>query len=1136
MKSRMFLRVAFIGLLLGSSADAGDTPIPIPSANPVVDLSTIFWNGEPNPINTVTGKTGIPSPAAAGAMKTITLTNYATNTIYPFLRTSNDGQDPNDSHNGFYDPQDLQHKEFREYLGYSNSNGSKFLGLPPGATITFQVPLVLWDGDNISLVTDGTYLTASGNAPGSKIFNYNDSAKISIAGSTPVSNTIWVQSSSNYPSGESPLVMFYFDDGAPTTVPNDAPAQLAELTFRDPYLKNFIDDSFQSFPEINYDLSYVNTLVAPAAMEASNVPITSGAVQSGNLVYYPPNEDFGWHGSSQGTATFDPLIASFVNNKGAASIGQYFGGKGWPQYFNPNQSDYIIPSGANVFDNSPLVATNAPTPVNVSNYDNNRWLLSSSGGGVITAMAGGNILTDPNATRLPLLFNDQNQRNLFVQNINSMEASKQTINLTISTSDPKYQGVLGMFERYDPSSSVSSYTVTQGGTGYSSKTYVKIVGGGGTGAMGDVHVENGVVTSIGLNPAHAGTGYTSPPQVQIIDPTGSGKGAAATATITGGSAIVQLANGRTLPTGVGMSYVFQRTGSDYASTDITNLWYSWAQYYVNQYNNFAPESAQGSLVYKPIGTGPNLLTNEIALDALPPVPLAVGMTVTATGIPAGTTILKIDGKTVYLSQIPDANTPMSQQYTFGKPQALVIDPTSAKYTKTYPLTFSAGDTPNAKLFAGSVYEAMSVQAVALPPAAYLPATMNVVDHVIKFYAKIPTYEQPWGSILVGEARDIVKSILRGVYDYYKVPDQSLWYPNPATATGGQKFNVYNLDPYVWFVHSVEQLTGYGFSVDDDVANPSATGPRGDDTNHAPSDLQIGFAGTQGTGKLSNAKPLGNQKEWFPTTKWGSINTTATIGIQPDGIYKGYSVITLTGPNAIRTLNEIITPGPGQVGAYIIAPGYIVPGTTLIYFPNGVLSPQIILSQKAISTTKSIPVTINAAQMKIPKVPVKNPSFSTPQQTSAPYYTINPKGANVGWNFTGSAGIAGQGSIYTNNNPAPVGTQVGFIENTGSISQSVTLMPNRAYAVSFLVAQRRLDNGSINSQTLQVKVGNIVIGDFSPTQTVDGSYVLFTSDAFTVPTAGPYRIVIAGTNTEGGDNTALIEQVMVTGGLVVLSRR
>src|SRR5262249_29762890 len=181
-----------------------------------------------------------------------------------------------------------------------------------------------------------------------------------------------------------------------------------------------------------------------------------------------------------------------------------------------------------------------------------------------------------------------------------------------------------------------------------------------------------------------------------------------------------------------------------------------------------------------------------------------------------------------------------------------------------------------------------------------------------------------------------------------------------------------------------------------------------------------------------------------------------------------------------------------------------------------------------------PVTISAAQLEIPKIPVGNPSFSTPQQTSPPYFTINPKGTGVDWKFTGSAGIAGQGSIYTNNNPAPVGTQVGFIENIGSISQAVALLPNRAYAVSFLVAQRRLVGGSVNAQTLQVKVGKNVIDNFEPTQTVDGSYVLFTSDAFTVPTAGSYNIVIAGTNVHGGDNTALIDQVTVTGGFIVQS--
>ena len=64
-------------------------------------------------------------------------------------------------------------------------------------------------------------------------------------------------------------------------------------------------------------------------------------------------------------------------------------------------------------------------------------------------------------------------------------------------------------------------------------------------------------------------------------------------------------------------------------------------------------------------------------------------------------------------------------------------------------------------------------------------------------------------------------------------------------TSGQDFNVYNLDPYVWFVHKVEKMSAYGFSVDDDVANPTATGPllAADGTpNHDPSNLQIDFGG------------------------------------------------------------------------------------------------------------------------------------------------------------------------------------------------------------------------------------------------------------------------------------------------------
>jgi hypothetical protein len=1129
--------------------------VPVPD-NPIAKggLPEIFWNGGP-PINPDSKFGSKPSPAAKGAMKTITLTNYSANTIFPFMRSENIGKDPNDSRDGYYDPQDLHGGEFREYLGYSDSTGAKFLGLPSGATMKFQVPLVLWDGNNTILATDGTYLTGpDANGNGATVFNYDDKAKIFIVPASQVGET-WVQSSANYPTGLSPLIMFYYGDTA-HTVPNDAPAQLGELTFRDPYLGSsnqgvgFIDDSFQSFPEINYDLSYVNTLVAPAAMESSVVPITSGAVESNNLHYYlPNNKDFGWHGTDQGTATFDPRITDFVKNQGMASVGQYFGGKGWPQYYTPVKDQYIIPSGANIFDDSPLNAY-GPNRVHTSNYDGNRWLLSSSGGGAITASWGGVVLTDKEkfATELPLApFPDQKSIDKFDGDIQSMEASGQKINLTISTSDKNYQGVLGTVMHYDPSASVNSYNKVSGGSGYSQQTYVKIVGGGGSGAMGDVHVVDGVVDSIGLNPANAGSGYTSIPKVEIIDPTGSGKGADYVATITGGKVIVTLAEGKSLPTNVGISYVFTRIATDYAAKAITDLWYSWANFYYEQHQNDPTQTAQGTMVHKSIkDPGPKYLTNEITLVKLPKSPLAVGMTVTDEKglLPKGTTILKLDGKTVYLSQIPKSDPGGMQTYTFSAPKKLAIDDLSANYTHPYELKFSDADKVNARLFGGSVYEAMAVEDLDLPKpkTPTLPRTMFVVDNVIKFYANIPSHERNWGTILVGEVRDDVKSILRGVFDYYKVPDQSLWYPDPVTKTGGQQFNVYNLDPYVRFVHIVEKLSAYGFSVDDDVANPSATGPRDDNTNHLPKDLQIGFGGIQGTGALSNATKFTNQNEWFPVTKWGQLTTTATttvtatIGVQQTGQYKGYSVITLTGKDPLRQLNQIITPGPGQVGAYISAPGYIVPGTTLIFFPNGVTNPQIILSQRAISTTTSIPVTINAGEFtatkKIPRIALKNASFTTPPQTTAPYFTIAPTGPNVGWNFTGTAGIADQRSKYSRNNPQDSGTQTGFIQNTGSISQTVTLAANQAYALSFLVAQRRRDDGTtIDKQTLQVRVDNQVInvGDsFQPAPTADGSYVLYTSKAFKFATAGSHVITIEGTNKNGGNNTALIDQVQLTG--------
>lgn len=1087
--------------------------VPIPASNPRVPLSTIFWNGEPTPLNPA-GKANVPAPDKVGAGKTITIINNSAEMIFPFLRGGNFGEDPNSTSGALYDPQDLTNHEFRQYVGYSKTDGTQYLGLPSGASITIQVPLVLWDGNNTYIASDGTNLTTA--TP--NIFNYEAAAKISIAGTEPVSKSIWVQASTNFPAGQSPLTMFYFSDGQPKTVPDDAPAQLTEITFRDPYLTQFITDPSQTFPLLNYDVSYVNNLVSPVSMAASHVPITYGNTQSTTT---PPTyygyQDFGWLATDRDTATFQAAIQEFVANTGSARIGAYFGPDrpGWPAYYAPKAGDTVIPSGANLFDDSPLTVNGGI--VHTSSYDSNRWMLTSNGAGPIAARAGGTLLSNPRATVLPLTLSPD-QRAAFVQTMNEMLAAEGQVNLTVAPSTT----VLGRVLSYDAGDSILGISVNSGGAGYSmaNPPQVVISGGGGQGAQAIAFVgDDGSISGVGT--VQAGSGYTSPPTIQFVG--GGGTGASATAAIGGGKVTVALNNGAELPTNQPLSYVFARPSDDYAIAAITNLWYSWAQYYVQQYQNFAdlPLAATLNMRAIPGSASPTLqVTNELTLSANPAVPLAVGMTVTGSGVPAGTTILKIVGKQIYLSQIPDSSTPITQVYTFGKPTMLAYDPA---YTAPYQLTFSAAEAATARLFAGSVYQAMASQAVALPPSPYLPTSMNVVSHVIKFWAKLPGYDKPWGPILVGEARDVVKSILRGVYDFNEVTDQTKWYPAPGTPTGGQNFNVYNLDPYVWFVHVVQGMSAYGFSVDDDVSNPTATGPLlGPDKapNHFPNNLQIGFGGVGG---------LGNPNQWFPTTPWGKLEAMATISLVPSGEFAGYSMVTFTGPDALKIYNQINNPGSGQVGAYISAPGFIVPGTQLIH--KGPISgddPQIVLSQLAISTTTPISVSINAEAPPPTKVLTRDPSFEGRVRDTPRNHVVAPRGRRHAWRFAGFAGIARNGSIYTRNNPVPAGSQVAFIRNRGRIRQVFWLEPKRAYSVSFLVAQRRLDDGTVNRQSLQVRIGPKLIGNFTSSSTADGRYVRFTSDAFAVPDARLRSLIFIGTNRAGGNNAALIDQVVVTG--------
>src|SRR5262249_13620386 len=125
----------------------------------------------------------------------------------------------------------------------------------------------------------------------------------------------------------------------------------------------------ETHANINYDVSYVDNMMLPVAMEALDVPV---GVNADPNVVNPPTGDrlpFGWIGSGQTVEQFQALLATFLgknpdantNNNG---LGQYFATldpssnktiyNGWSQYVEPQGDLLKVPSGQAAFSDSPL--------------------------------------------------------------------------------------------------------------------------------------------------------------------------------------------------------------------------------------------------------------------------------------------------------------------------------------------------------------------------------------------------------------------------------------------------------------------------------------------------------------------------------------------------------------------------------------------------------------------------------------------------------------------------------------------------------------------------------------------------------------------------------------------------------------
>jgi streptogramin lyase len=146
----------------------------------------------------------------------------------------------------------------------------------------------------------------------------------------------------------------------------------------------------------------------------------------------------------------------------------------------------------------------------------------------------------------------------------------------------------------------------------------------------------------------------------------------------------------------------------------------------------------------------------------------------------------------------------------------------------------------------------------------------------------------------------------------------------------------------------------------------------------------------------------------------------------------------------------------------------------------------------------------------------NQGFEAPTLAAGTFVTA-PSGA-----FTGSAGIAANGSGFTSASPpAPQGVQVAFLQATGTTRQAIVLSAG-TYAVDFYAAQRGSFNAS--TQTIRVLIDGVEIGRFTPG---GSAYTFQTTNTFTVATGGQaHNIQFEGLNPNGGDNTALIDDVFV----------
>ncbi|MGI6389705.1 MAG: hypothetical protein ACOX7Q_05845 [Kiritimatiellia bacterium] len=144
-------------------------------------------------------------------------------------------------------------------------------------------------------------------------------------------------------------------------------------------------------------------------------------------------------------------------------------------------------------------------------------------------------------------------------------------------------------------------------------------------------------------------------------------------------------------------------------------------------------------------------------------------------------------------------------------------------------------------------------------------------------------------------------------------------------------------------------------------------------------------------------------------------------------------------------------------------------------------------------------------------------------------TVAPGGA--AWSFTSTADSGDpdtKSGICVERQPfafaVPMGRQVGWIQRTASIRQSVTFPEDGYYAVSFMAAARTEGNYSHTGHDLALMLNDVAVGTVT---TTDYLYERYTFRLPYVKAGVSYLLAFQGLNSAGGDRSSAIDDVRVT---------